>query len=218
MPTDHSRIGLMSHIQRDMPASGMAVEPRGWDDKMMGESEILKTYGEVNVFATIQGIHKYAVALGAAVIMSAAPALAEMPAPKGEVILTIEGKIAGGTPIDLDLEGLQTLPKEVFQTTTIWTEGNLEFTGVPLKSLLAEAGAEGEAVSAEALNGYAVDIPLSELDEKAPIIAYFIDGETFSRREKGPLWVVFPYDGVDKYKSETSYAYSIWQLRKLTVK
>jgi len=32
------------------------------------------------------------------------------------------------------------------------------------------------------------------------------------------LWVVFPYDLDEKYKSEVTYAYSIWQLQRLTVK
>jgi hypothetical protein len=73
-------------------------------------------------------------------------------------------------------------------------------------------------VVAEALNGYAVEIPVADLDDKAPIVAYFINGESFSRRDKGPLWVVFPYDSDEKYKSEVNYAYSIWQLQRLTVK
>jgi hypothetical protein len=144
-----------------------------------------------------------------------------LPAATGEVILTIDGMVAENAPAGgytLDLEGLKSLQKQEFQTTTIWTDGSLTFTGVPLKTLLTEAGATGTIVVAEALNGYAVEIPVADLDDKAPIVAYFINGESFSRRDKGPLWVVFPYDSDEKYKSEVNYAYSIWQLQRLTVK
>lgn len=160
--------------------------------------------------------------LAVAFVMLAGFASAEgLPAPVGEVILTIDGNVKaaeGQASVQLDIDGLKALPVEEFQTTTIWTEGTLKFSGVVLRDLLAAAGAEGEIVVAEALNGYAVEIPFADLDEKAPIVAYHIDDAPFSRRDKGPLWIVFPYDLDDKYKSEVSYAYSIWQLQRLTVK
>lgn len=159
-------------------------------------------------------------ALGIAFIFAtlAPAAMAEVATPTGEVILTVDGAIEGGQPVDLDLAGLMAMPSETFKTTTIWTEGELTFTGVPLAALLKEIGATGTVVVAEALNGYAVEIPVADLTETAPILAYHIDGQPFSRRDKGPLWVVFPYDSDDRYKSETVYAYSIWQLRKISVK
>jgi hypothetical protein len=144
-----------------------------------------------------------------------------MPEATGEVILTIDGALGADAPAggyELDLVGLQSFAPEEFSTSTIWTEGSLKFTGVPLRELLTAAGAVGTSVTAEALNGYAVDIPIADLDDKAPIIAYFINDETFSRRDKGPLWIVYPYDRDEKYKSEISFAFSIWQLQRLTVK
>lgn len=144
-----------------------------------------------------------------------------MPVATGDVIMTIDGAIRPDAPAGgytLDLAGLQSFAAEEFATTTIWTEGELTFTGVPLSALLKAAGATGTTVAAEALNGYSVDIPIADLEEDVPIVAYHIDGEVFSRREKGPLWIVYPYDRDEKYKSEISYAYSIWQLQRLTVK
>ena len=36
-----------------------------------------------------------------------------------------------------------------------------------------------------------------------------------SRRDKGPLWVIYPYhDNID-YRSETIYSRSIWQLDRI---
>lgn len=144
-----------------------------------------------------------------------------IPAATGDVILTIDGAIRPDAPAGgytLDLAALQSFSAEEFATTTIWTEGELTFTGVSLSALLKAAGATGTTVAAEALNGYTVDIPIADLEENVPVVAYHINGEVFSRRDKGPLWIVYPYDRDEKYKSEISYAYSIWQLQRLTVK
>lgn len=164
----------------------------------------------------------YACAFSVVVAFSALPAVADtFPEATGDVILTIDGTLGADAPAGgyaLDLAALQSFAAEEFLTTTIWTEGTLKFTGVPVRDLLTAAGAVGTIVTAEALNGYSVDIPISELDNKAPIIAYFINDEVFSRRDKGPLWVVYPYDKDEKYQAEIPYAFSIWQLQRLTVK
>lgn len=144
-----------------------------------------------------------------------------IPEATGEIVLTIDGALGPDAPVtgySLDLAALQALPAVSFETTTIWTEGQQKYTGVSIKALLETVGAKGETIVAEALNGYSIEIPIAELDDGAPILAYFIDDKPFSRRDKGPLWVIFPYDSDAKYRSEITYAYSIWQLHKLTVK
>lgn len=151
-------------------------------------------------------------------LVSVGPLHAEIVPAVGEPILTIDGSVSSSDGFKLDLASLQQLGAQTFKTSTIWTEGELIFTGVPLKALIEEAGGAGTTVVAEALNGYAVEIPVAELEDNVPIVAYFIDNETFSRRDKGPLWVVYPYDSDDRFKTETAYAYSIWQLHRLTVK
>lgn len=142
------------------------------------------------------------------------------PAPTEEVILTIDGKLGPDTPaggIALDLSGLKALPATSFTTRTIWTDGAKTFTGVSLRRLLEMAGASGNTVWAEALNGYQVEMNIPELHPEFPIIAYQIDGVEFSRRDKGPLWIVYPYDLDERYRSEVSFATSVWQLQKMTV-
>lgn len=162
----------------------------------------------------------YVVALGVCVF--SLPAVAGMfPEPVGEVVLTIDGNLGPDTPSGgyvLDMAGLLSLPATSFETTTIWTDGVQKFTGVSMRQLLDMVGAEGTIVLAEALNGYVIEIPIADLDQDAPILAYHLNGEEFSRRDKGPLWIVYPYDLEEKYKSELTYANSVWQLQKLTVR
>ncbi|MBU2958866.1 molybdopterin-dependent oxidoreductase [Paracoccus sp. C2R09] len=145
-------------------------------------------------------------AIAVAGIAAASPALA------GDVLLTVT---AAGDQFEYDLDALQELPKVEFTTSTIWTEGESSFTGVALSVLLAEAGIDSGSVMATAINDYAVEIPVDEIDENAPIIAYLQDGEVMSPRDKGPLWVIYPYDEDEKYQTETVYSRSIWQLDRI---
>lgn len=149
-------------------------------------------------------------------------ASADLPAaPAGEVILFVDGAIANtnvGKEAQFDIDTLSQMPVVTFTTSTTWTEGTPTFTGVPLKALLKAVGATGPNVSAIALNNYAIDIPLDSLTDEAPIVAYQIDGKPFSRRDKGPLWIVYPYDSSADYRNELVYSRSIWQLQRLTVK
>jgi hypothetical protein len=143
------------------------------------------------------------------------------PAPTGQVILFIDGAITHANVEDearFDLETLMAQPAMTFTTSTNWTDGTPTFTGVPLKALLKAVGATGSTVTAVALNNYAIDIPLDSLNDDAPIVAYHIDGKSFSRRDKGPLWIVYPYDSSADYRNDLVYGRSIWQLERLTVK
>ena len=58
---------------------------------------------------------------------------------------------------------------------------------------------------------------LAELEDDVPIIAYEMNGKPMSRREKGPLWIVYPYDSAAKYRTELAHARSVWQLDRLDV-
>ncbi len=135
-------------------------------------------------------------------------AMGEVP---GENLLEIQpGKT--GTDIRLDRAAIETLPQIDFQTTTIWTDGTHHFSGPSLLSVLRAAGIVDGVVSLRAANDYSVEIPVAELTENAPIIASRIDGKPFDLREKGPLWLVYPYDSSPDYQSETVYSRSLWQL------
>ena len=149
------------------------------------------------------------------------PVMAEpLSAPSGEVVLTVTGEITVTNAPDaavFDMEMLKELPVEAFETTTIWTEGNNRFVGVRLSELLDSLGVEGGTLRATAINDYSVEMPVDATRGGAPIIAYEMDGNPMSRRQKGPLWIVYPYDSDAEYRSELAYSRSIWQLDRLEV-
>lgn len=87
----------------------------------------------------------------------------------------------------------------------------------PLSSLLDRLGVSSGTIRAQAINDYAIEIPVADIETEAPMIAYAMNGENMSRREKGPLWVIYPYDSDAKYRSEVVYSRSIWQLDRIEV-
>lgn len=140
--------------------------------------------------------------------------------PEGEVLLTVTGAITQTNHDDqarFDLAMLGSLDPVVIETSTVWTEGMQVFVGVELVDLLAAVGAQGDTLRAIALNDYAVNIPVSDAIEGGPIIAYLRNGAPMSLREKGPLWVIYPFDANPDYQSEQIYSRSIWQLDRIEV-
>lgn len=131
-----------------------------------------------------------------------------------DVVLNVR---IGETEQSYSVEALKALGDVEVETTTIWTEGMQHFAGVPLKTVLDALGAQEGVVVASAVNDYAVKIPLSEVSPEAPIIAFERNGLTMSRRNKGPLWVIYPYDSDPSYRTEEVYSRSIWQLNRLAV-
>lgn len=147
------------------------------------------------------------------------PALADsLPSPTGTVILTVTGAI-GKTNADgaaeFDLEMLRAIDESEIETVTIWTPDDHRFTGVRLRKLIEYLGARGEGIRATAINDYSVLIPLTDATEDGPIIAHSMDGKEMSRREKGPLWIIYPYSSSSRYRSEVIYSRSIWQLDRM---
>ena len=131
--------------------------------------------------------------------------------------LQITASSTQSSPTTLNLEALDKFPQIEFSTTTIWTDHRDKFSGVSLKALLAGMGARGKTLMMTALNDYSVSMPLDELKDSAPIVATRMNGNEMSVREKGPFWIVYPYDSSDKYRNEVTYARSIWQLKSLKV-
>ena len=150
------------------------------------------------------------------ITLTSVSAMAEdLASPTGDVILTISGNVAmtnGGAITQLDLEMLEALEATKIETSTIWTTGLQVFEGVSLAVLVKEFGVSGGTVRATAINDYTIEIPLTDAVAGGPIVAYRLNAEAMLVRNKGPLWIIYPYDAEVDYRSEVIYSRSIWQL------
>ncbi|MEQ9566412.1 MAG: hypothetical protein RLN85_11480, partial [Pseudomonadales bacterium] len=94
----------------------------------------------------------------------------------------------------LGIDDLDALPQVAFETSTIWTEGVVAFSGPSLREVLESVDAKPKTIRAFALNDYNMVIAMTESDDTYPIVATRMNGERFSVRDRGPLWLVYPYD------------------------
>lgn len=148
--------------------------------------------------------------------VSIAPGVAAGKRAKG-VVLTIQGQIDGDGPREFTLADLEAMERQSFTTWTPWHDAPVTFEGVPLAALMKHIGARGQTVIAEALNKYYVEFRGFDFVRYKPIIAYKADGAYMGIRDKGPLFVIFPFDSDPELKSAKYYALSIWQLKWMTV-
>ena len=158
----------------------------------------------------------------AALSLAAFPAgAAELAKPTGPVILTISGNVANSNSdegADFDLAMLRQLGNVTYETTTPWHEGTVKFTGTLLADVIAAAGASGEFATVEALDGYSVEIPFSDLPTGKPVLAWSLDGSEIPVDDKGPLFIIYDYDSDPALASEDYYARSVWSVRKIELR
>lgn len=165
------------------------------------------------------GLGAAAMTLGLPSRRSSAQA-APLPQPAGRAILAVSGRIAvtnDGDTARFDRPMLEELGMASFSTMTPWYDGKVTFEGVPMTRLLQRLGAQGETVQAVALNDYSTEIPISDFARHGVLLALKRDGSYLTVRDKGPLFIVYPYDSDPALKSPRYYGRSAWQVARLVV-
>ena len=152
--------------------------------------------------------------------LGAAPAAALDP-PSGKAVLTLTGKVAAPNGADgtatFDMGLLERLPRRSFTTTTPWYSKPRKFTGVLLRDLLGAVGTAPARLNAVALNDYRVDIPAEDVARGHAMLAYLLDDQPMTVREKGPLVIIYPFDDKPELRNAVHYSRAIWQLRSLDI-
>jgi len=164
--------------------------------------------------------HFHASLIGLAFALTAhGPALA-LEAPQGRTILTISGKLGAtnvGQQARLDMKMIEALPQHSFTTRTPWYDQPVKFTGPLLADVLALVKAQGTRISAVAINDYQITIPMADATAHKMVVARLINDQPIPVREKGPLFVVYPFDSKAELRTSTYYERSIWQLKALDI-
>lgn len=140
--------------------------------------------------------------------------------PEGKPILIVSGKIQNtniGSTAEFDRSMLEGIGLETIETTSPWYDDRVRFEGVPLDKLMELVGATGTKVTAVALNDYVTTIPLDDFKKFKVVLALKRNGEYMPVRDKGPLFIVYPYDSDPKLQSQTYYTRSAWQVAKLII-
>lgn len=175
-------------------------------------------------------------ALAAALLVMTAPALAldaaALPtvaaAPTGRVVLTLSGKLLGADPAKqdgtalFDAAMLAALPQHSITTHTPWHKGAPKFTGPLLRDVLAAAGvtpsSKGQLIDVLALNDYKVTLPLDDALRFDVVLARLMDDLPMALRDKGPLFIIYPFDADAQLRSNLYYSRSAWQVKALVLR
>ena len=144
----------------------------------------------------------------------------ELTKPTGKVLLTMSGKIENtnedGKAV-FDIATLEKLGVVSFQTTSPWYNGRTNFTGISMQKLMDYVGAKGTVVKVTALNDYTTVIPLSDFKNYNVILAFKINGEYMRVRDKGPFFIVYPYDSLPELNNQIYYSRSAWQVSRMSI-
>lgn len=139
----------------------------------------------------------------------------------GKPVLSVSGKISNKNADDrfvFDMAMLENLPQHSFRTRTPWYAEVREFTGPLLRDVLAAVGCEGKVLTAYALNDYRTAIPVEDATDYDVIVARLVDGKPMPIRDKGPLFIIYPFDDNAELRSQIYYGRSAWQLKEIRVK
>jgi hypothetical protein len=160
------------------------------------------------------------VALATAFAGLATPAAA-LERPTGKVVLVITGHIEKRNSergAEFDIAMLEALESRTATMRTPWTEGETTFSGPLGRALMAEVGAEGSVLLVRALNDYVAEVPMDDFVKLDTMLASRLNGAAIPVREKGPLFVIYPFDKRADLYNEKYFSRSVWQVKSIDVR
>ena len=164
-----------------------------------------------------------------AICLTVSAEAADLAQPKGPVVLTVHGKIAnsnrgalnefedaffkfGNVSFDraaqFDLAMLEKLGMKTLSVKYDTWPKAYEFEGPLLADVVKAVGATGKSIKVYALDGYAAEIPLAELQQYPVLLALKADGKYLGLGGRGPTWVVYPRD--DRHPALKSHDDAKW--------
>ena len=144
----------------------------------------------------------------------------ELPEPEGAVILTVSGNITvtnGDGTARFDRPMLEALEQRTTTTSTPWFDGIHDFSGPLGQAILDRVGANGKTIRVTALNDYGSLVPTQDFRDFELVFATHVDQRELSVREKGPLFLIYPFDERPELFDEVYFSRSAWQIDRIEV-
>lgn len=176
--------------------------------------------------------------LAALLVAVLLPAVAPPARAEGPVLLTVTGDVSAPNrgPVDpaydklfvfnevkfdrareFDLSDLEKLPQATVKADFPKGGTETEFSGPLLRDVLAEAGATGQTVTVQAMDGYAIEVPLADMVDKGAVVALARDGRPLGIGNFGPTQIVFPRSQRADLKDMPD-DWWIWEIYHINVK
>jgi hypothetical protein len=145
----------------------------------------------------------------------------KIPAPTGDVILTVTGKIGttnSGNAIVMDLPMIESVGLVDYKVKDPFENKDTIFRGPLMGNLLDlwQVAKEATTLHVVALDDYTVEVPLSDLRKYPVIFALQQDGQYMPVSTRGPAMLVFPYNDF-QFDQSVYNNYWAWQIKSIEV-
>lgn len=146
-----------------------------------------------------------------------------IPAPAGDAVLTMDGKISqtnSGKTLQFDMATLESIGVVEYKVDDPFAKKTVLYAGVLLSQLLKVAGAEPDAttLTLRALDDYSTDMSIADANKWPVLLATRADGQYMPVDQSGPLISVFPFNDFPEIDHLTYDAQWLWSLSSITVK
>jgi hypothetical protein len=145
-----------------------------------------------------------------------------IPAPTGDVILTVTGKIGAkntDSGIVMDRDMIESVGQVEYKVTDPFESKDYTYRGPLMSDLLDLWKASSDATTLEvtALDDYVVNVPIAELRKYPVLFALQQDGQYMPASTRGPAMLVFPYNNFE-FDHVLYNDYWAWQIKSIAVK
>ncbi|WP_279477902.1 oxidoreductase [Aureimonas sp. SK2] len=134
--------------------------------------------------------------------------------------LRVSGEIgAGEGPGErvFDAVSFAALPQTHIRTATPWHQDAVDFSGVSAKNLFTAVERRGANAQLIALNDYMVEASIDEVVAADGLFATHQNGVAMPISDKGPIFLLFPFDDRPELRHQAYYSRAVWQLSEVVV-
>ncbi len=151
-----------------------------------------------------------------AVLLVVAGITAAVKAQDGAPALVLSRGGDASETLSFTLDELAEIPQVTVVTDNEFVDVPVTYRGPLVRDVLAHLELDqAETVRVFAANDYYVDIPTSDFRRYSVILALEADGVRLSRREKGPLWVMYPISDHPELRDPVYNTRLIWQVVRI---
>lgn len=153
-----------------------------------------------------------------------------IPAPRGEIILSVTGKINArqasaslnpepGDRVVMDRTSLEAVGVVEYDVKDPFESKSSRFRGVLMRDLLNQwqVSPEASQVTFIALNDYHITIPIQLLRQYPVLLALEQDGVVMQPDYRGPAMIVMPHEQYRSVRELAEKNYWIWQVTQIQI-
>lgn len=138
------------------------------------------------------------------------------PTAQAQTALTLSRGPGNVEILEFTLEDLRGLPQKTVVTENEFVDGPVAYRGPLVRDVLERLALnQADMLRFTAVNDYYVDIPTSDFLRYDVILALEADGKPLSRREKGPIWLMYPISDHSELRAHVYINRLIWQVYRI---